>query len=117
MRRIGLFFGRLILLVASIIAIIFLVRLALTGFADMRDRVEAQRVYHEHSSQFPAAATTIAARNGEISLAMTNAPSPTATPTETSDVPTVTNTPTNIPTVPPTAAPTLTMTPTTAPTN
>src|SRR5258706_9673695 len=105
MRRIGLFFGRLVLLVASIAAIVVLARLAINGFNDIRDRSDAARVYGEHSSQFPAAATNVALSNGEISLAMTNAPSVTPTPSDASDAPTAmpTPTPTNTPTVPPTA--------------
>src|SRR5260221_2652467 len=133
MKRIAIFFGRLVVVIVTVALIVLLVRATSGSVNEMLDRAKARNMYNTRQPSFPLAATTIAADNAQISFQMTHAPS--VTPTATDD-PNATNgdqsnqsdnggndlpptlTPTSIPTLPPTHVPaTSTLPPTVPPTN
>ncbi len=81
MKRIAIFFGRLIVVIVTVTLIVLLVRATSGSVNEMLDRAKARNMYNTRQPSFPLAATTIAADNAQISLQMTNAPSVTPTAT------------------------------------
>ncbi|HLY28717.1 MAG TPA: LCP family protein, partial [Aggregatilineales bacterium] len=82
MKRIGIFLGRLILLLIAAGAIYFLVRLASSGINDLSQRSDARALYNTRQPGFAQAATAISADNTRVAVNMTNMPTLTPSPTE-----------------------------------
>ncbi|MEP7286338.1 MAG: LCP family protein [Chloroflexota bacterium] len=84
-KRIGLFVLRTIPVIIGAVIIVMLWQLAKAGMNDIVQRSNARGIYEQHSASFAGAATAIGQDNIQISIRMTEMPSPTASPTDSPD--------------------------------
>jgi polyisoprenyl-teichoic acid--peptidoglycan teichoic acid transferase len=83
MKRIGKFFGRLIVVIVGFAAIFFLTRSAVNGVNDLIGRLNTRRLHDQQRAVFPGTATAIGIINIQLIYDKTHAP--TATPTATEE--------------------------------
>ncbi len=122
MKRIGNFFGKLVVVVAGLAVIAALTGSAVNGARDLIQRLNLSRFHDEQRVVFPGTATAMVEINAKLIYDKTHSPAPTVTPTETDDNSTGQETqvgelpdtelvpPTDLPTVVPTTAPSSTPT-------
>src|SRR5437764_1314110 len=82
MKRIGKFFGRLIIVIVGLVAIFVLTRSAVSGVNDLVQRFNTHRFHDQQRDVFSGTATEIGINNITLIYEKTNAPTPTITPTE-----------------------------------
>ncbi|MCC7448923.1 MAG: LCP family protein [Anaerolineae bacterium] len=86
MKRIASLFGKFIVIVAALVAVVYLARSAYSGVLDLIERNAARQLHESQKAAFPGTATVIYDLNARLSYEKTHAPTPTATPTESDDM-------------------------------